>query len=102
MIMKIKDVGLTGIFILRYGRHYVHDMLQSRTKYAYRVRAMDRERGIFSSFSDVLEVTTKRPPYTLQDLLIKITTNDMKVKGIMYIYKAEHNLRPSLLSKSEY
>lgn len=60
-----------------YGRHYLDETLRSRTTYFYRVRALDRERGLYSPWSEVLEVTTNRPPHTLQDLLLKIAANDL-------------------------
>ena len=45
----------------------------------YRVRALDHERGIASPWGEVLAVTTNRSPYTIQDVLVRINANDIKV-----------------------
>jgi len=66
-----------------YGSVFVHDNLRAKTTYSYRVRSMDHERGICSAWTEVLEVTTKRPPHTLQDVLIRIASND--IQGIIEI-----------------
>jgi len=61
----------------------VHDNLKPLTTYLYRVRSSDHERGVSSPWGEVLEVTTKRSPHTLQDVLLRVASND--IAGIVEI-----------------
>ena len=46
---------------------------------------MDHERGICSAWSEILEVKTNRPPHTLQDVLLKIGSNDIQVVVVVIV-----------------